>query len=260
MKTIAIICVLIFTIADFTAQSIINTEKLFKTSKEGLGISSKLSGNSIQGNASVFFLKYALNFSYKKQKHYLRLLSGGSNINKDKEMVSNNLFSQLRYNYVINEKSKFFAFSQLQSNAILLLERRFLAGAGYRRSIVDFHRDSIKSFKIDLSAGLMQENELLNTTNLELNEKYHTNYTRMIFSLAAVLDIKNKFTLVNTTYFQQYVLNLEDFRLLNEFNLMFNINKNLAFSIDLVYRFDSEPPSILSDRDLNTNVGLLFKL
>ena len=260
MNKIAVICVFLFAIVDHSAQSIINTEKLFKTSEEGLGISSKLSGNSIQGNASVLFLKYSLNFSYKKEKHYLRLLSGGSNINQDKEMVSNNLFSQLRYNYVFNEKSKVFVFSQLQSNAILLLERRFLVGAGYRRSVVNFHKDSIKSFKIDLSAGVMQENELLNRTNLEIDEKYHTNYTRMIFSLVGVLDVKNKFTLVNTTYFQQYVLNLEDFRLLNEFNLMFNINKNLAFSIDLVYRFDSEPPSILSDRDLNTNVGLLFKL
>jgi len=260
MNKIAVICVFLFVINDNLAQSIINTEKLFKSSEEGLGISSKLSGNSIQGNASVLFLKYSLNFSYKKEQHYLRLLTGGSNINQDKEMVSNNLFSQLRYNCIFNEKSKLFLFSQLQSNAILLLERRFLVGAGFRRTIVDFQKDSLKSFKIELSGGAMQENELLNRTNLEIGEKYHTNYTRMIFSLVSVLDLKNKFTLVNTTYFQQYVFNLNDFRLLNEFNLMFNINKNLAFSIDLVYRFDSEPPSILSDRDLNTNVGLLFKL
>jgi hypothetical protein len=260
MYKTATFCIFFFALVNCSAQSIINTEKLFKTNEEGLGVSSKLSGNSIQGNASVLFLKYSLNFSYKKDKHYLRLLSGGSNINKDKEMVSNNLFSQLRYNYVFNEKNKLFLFSQLQSNAILLLERRFLAGAGFRRSIVDFHKDSIKSFKIELSAGAMQENELLNRTNLEIGEKYHTNYTRMIFSLVSLFDVKNKFTLVNTTYFQQYLLNLNDFRLLNEFNFMFNINKNLAFSIDLVYRFDSEPPSILSDRDLNTNIGLLFKI
>ena len=113
MNKIAVICVFLFAIVDHSAQSIINTEKLFKTSEEGLGISSKLSGNSIQGNASVLFLKYSLNFSYKKEKHYLRLLSGGSNINQDKEMVSNNLFSQLRYNYVFNEKSKVFVFYRI---------------------------------------------------------------------------------------------------------------------------------------------------
>ena len=260
MKKGILLILLTITISEFLGQSIINTEKMFKDSKEGLGISSKLSGNSIQGNASVLFLNFSLNFSYKKEKHYLRLLSGGSNITKDNEWVSNNLFSQFRYNYLINDKTKLFAFSQLQSNAILLLERRFLVGAGLRKSVLNFSKDTTRNFKIDLSAGLMQEEELLNTDNLQLNEKFYTNYTRMIFSLVSVLDFKNKCTIVNTTYFQQYVLNLEDFRLLNEFNLMFNINKNLAFSIDLIYRFDSEPPSILTNKDLNTNVGLLFKL
>ena len=87
MKKGILLILLIITISEFLGQSIINTEKMFNDSKDGLGISSKLSGNSIQGNASVLFLNFSLNFSYQKEKHYLRLLSGGSNITKDNELA-----------------------------------------------------------------------------------------------------------------------------------------------------------------------------
>ena len=238
------------------SQSIVNTEKLFTTNDEGLGVSSELAGSSISGNASVLVLEYGLNFSYKKDKHYLRLISGGEYINEDNEEVSNSLFSQVRYNYFLNQKSRFFAFSQIQSNAILLLERRLLGGAGIRRNIIDIKKDSTIRYELDLSLGLMQEEELINRTNLPISEKYYTNYTRAIFSLVGIIEIKDKFTIVNTTYFQQYIRNINDFRLLNETNLMVQLNEWLSISIDLEYRYDSEPPSTLKNRDFNTNIGL----
>ena len=240
------------------SQSIVNTEKLFTTNDEGLGVSSEISGSSISGNASVLLIEYGLNFSLKKDKHYLRLLSGGEYINEDSEEVSNSLFSQFRYNYFINRKSRIFAFTQIQTNAILLLERRLLVGGGYRRNLLDIKVDTSKRFEIDFSVGLMQEEEVLNRENLPIDEKYYTNYTRAIYSLVGIIDIKNKFTVVNTTYFQQYLKNLKDFRLLNETNIMVQIKEWLAIGIDIEYRFDSEPPSTLRDKDFNTNLGLIF--
>ena len=68
---------LTFSVKSLFCQSIVNTEKLFTTNDEGLGISAELAGSSISGNASVLLLEYSLNFSYKYEKHYLRLLSGG---------------------------------------------------------------------------------------------------------------------------------------------------------------------------------------
>ena len=65
---------LLFLTLNLTSQSIVNTEKLFTTNDEGLGISSELSGSSISGNASVLLLEYSLNFSYKKNKHYLQFV------------------------------------------------------------------------------------------------------------------------------------------------------------------------------------------
>lgn len=251
--------ILIFTL-NLTSQSIVNTEKLFTTNDEGLGISSELSGSSISGNASVLLLEYALNFSYKNDDHYLRLLSGGEYINQSSQEVSNSLFTQFRYNYFINKKNRLFAFSQIQTNAILLLERRLLGGAGFRRNLIDIKRDSSIRYELDISTGMMQEHELLNRSNLPLAEKYNTNYTRAIFSIVGIIDISEKFTIVNTTYYQQYIKNMQDYRLLNETNLMIQLNEWFSVSIDLEYRFDSEPPSILKDRDFNTNIGFALNI
>ncbi|MDG1796928.1 MAG: hypothetical protein P8H35_00005, partial [Flavobacteriales bacterium] len=83
MKNITVVFTLLLHCLVSSGQSIVNTEKLFTTNDEGLGISSELAGSSISGNASVLLLEYGLNFSYKKDKHYLRLLSGGEYINED---------------------------------------------------------------------------------------------------------------------------------------------------------------------------------
>ena len=99
-------------------QSIVNTEKLFNNNKDGLQVSSELNGTSITGNASVFILGYSLNFSYKKNKSYLRLFSGGQYISQNKTEVSNSAFSQLRYDLQINSKSRFLAIQNCQAHFV----------------------------------------------------------------------------------------------------------------------------------------------
>ena len=262
----------LFLTLNITSQSIVNTEKLFTTNDEGLGISSELSGSSISGNASVLLLEYSLNFSYKKNKHYLRFLSGGENIIESNDEVSNSLFTQFRYNYFIDKKSRFYSFAQLQTNAILLLEQRTLLGGGYRRNIIDIKVDTSKRYELDLSAGIMQELEILNTPDgfTAIEDQKTRNFTRAIFSLVGIMDIKDKFTIVNTTYFQQHINNFEDFRLLNETNVMVHINEWLSIGLDFEYRFDSDPPQgmnpdglvedILKPEDFNSNIGLVFNI
>ena len=73
-----------------------------------------------------------------------------------------------------------FAFTQIQSNAILLLERRLLGGAGFRQNIFEKTKDSSKVFKIDISAGIMQEEEL-NRTDLPIDEKNIIPITQEVF-------------------------------------------------------------------------------
>ena len=115
----------------------------------------------------------------------------------------------------------------------------------YRTKIINLKKDSVFKFSIDLSVGLMQEIEELNRDKLPINEKYYTNYTRSIISLVSVLELNQKISIINTIYFQQYLSNFSDYRLLNETNLLLKFNEKLSFSLDIEYRMDSEPPSVL---------------
>jgi hypothetical protein len=131
-------------------------------------------------------------------------------------------------------------------------------GLGYRRNFINIERDSSSKVNFDLSLGVMQEEEVLNRSRLPQHEKYYTNYTRSILSIVGSWNYKKKLTVINTTYFQQYLLSLPDYRLLNETNMLYKLNKNLSLSLDIEYRYDSDPPSQLTNKDLNTNLGLVI--
>ena len=242
------------------SQSIVNTEKLFSDNDDGFAASAELMGSAISGNANVTLVEYSLNFRYKWKKNNLKLLSGGEYIQEDGVDVSNNLFGQLRYNYHFNSKNRLVSLYQLQYNQVLLLNRRQLLGLGLRHTLINWGSDTTSRFKTDLTLGVMQEEEELNSETLLLGEKYYTNYTRSMISMVVSFEVNKSITLINTTYFQQYLNNFADYRLFNEVNLMFSINKWLSFSCDFEVRYDSEPPSSLKSKDFNTNVGLLFKL
>jgi hypothetical protein len=243
---------------NFFAQSIVNTEKLFHSNDEGLASAAELMGSAISGNANVLLLEYSLNFRYRWKKNNLKFLSGGEYIREDNIDVSNSLFGQLRYNYHFSEKSRLLCLYQLQFNKILLLNQRQLIGLGFRQTIIEAGADSASNFKVDLTAGMMQEEEILNSETLLPGEKNYTNYTRTMLSLVLALQLKENITLINTTYLQQYIKNWSDYRLFNEVNLLIGINEWLSLSCDLEIRFDSEPPSSLKDKDINTNLGLLL--
>ena len=251
-----------FVILSFSAlsQTIVNTEKLFHDDEDGLAFASELIGSTMQGNAQLYLLESSLNLRYKNKKHTTKLFTGGSYVNENAEVISNSLFGQLRYNYLINSKSQFFSFYQLQTNKILLLKSRQLIGAGYRRSLFHLGTDSTSSLKFDCSIGAMQEEENLNALELGLNDQVYSNYTRGIISAIISVKLGNGVSVVNTIYIQSKITDLSDYRLLNETNLIFEINKWLAISLDIEYRYDGDPPSVLKPSDLNTNMGFVLSL
>ena len=106
----------------------------------------------------------------------------------------------------------------------------------------------------------MQEVEVLDNTTLPDFEDFTTNYTRSIFSVVSVLNLSDSSNLINTTYFQQYVKDLSDYRIFHEMNLVFSINDWLSLALDFEYRFDSDPTSVLKNSDYNTTIGFVFKL
>ena len=241
------------------SQSIVNTEKLFKENKNGFSFSSEINGNLIYGNANISILRFSLNSGYFKDKWSLKFLSGGQNIVQENDNLNTSLFSQLRFNYFIRQDFRFISFFQLQSNNILLLNRRALGGLGLRKNLIEVSDSSVK-INFDGTFGIIQEQEILNGTDLtsQENENLETNYLRSSFVLNVLLEIKDKITLINTTYLQQRFVDLKDYRILNEVNLNIPISKSLTITFDFEFRFDSKPPSILGNKDFNTTAGIRY--
>jgi len=239
-------------------QSIVNTEKLFLNEKTGFAMSSELTGNFIAGNANISVLEFTGNFAYKKKNHTLHLISGGEYVGDGKNVATNAGFAQLRYNYAFKDSNKISLFYQIQQNKILLLNRRMLIGTSYRMNIASFKKNS-KSIKFDLSLGLMQEEEILNENEISISDRRYSNFTRGLVSLFFITEFKN-IRIINSSFYQHYILSKSDFRLLNETNLLFKINDWMNLSVDFEIRYDNDPPSILTNFDLNTNVGFLFQL
>ena len=245
------------------SQSIVNTEKLFNSNENGLVVVSELSGNLISGNNDLLKMDYSLNFSYQSEKNRLMLLASGEHIRKNKDDdISNEINGQLRYIYGFREKIKFFSFLQAQTAGSLLLNERFLLGGGVRFNLLDKKIISSKEqlFKLDFSCGVMQELEVLDNTTLPDFEDFTTNYTRSIFSVVSVLNLSDSINLINTTYCQQYVKELSDYRIFHEMNLVFSVNARLSLALDFEYRFDSDPPSVLENSDYKTTIGFMFTL
>jgi len=254
--------VLILFLSSFCfSQSIVNTEKLLKETVEGCGFSAELTGSSLRGNAQMTSLEYSSNLVYKKKKNVLKLLLGGEYIDEEQEVISNSIFGQLRYNYSFNDRNQVFSFYQAQKNKILEFKKRQLFGVGYRKNILQNELDSSRLSKCYISIGVMQEEEILNNEALLKDEIAHTNFTRMISSLVLLYNVTDIITLVNTTYYQPYIKELGDYRVLNETNLLIEINDWLSFNVDLEYRYDSDPPSTLTTKtDFNTNCGIVIEL
>ena len=135
-----------------------------------------------------------------------------------------------------------------------------MGGVGYKQRVFKIQKDSSYIFKCNFSIGAMAEEELLDRNQLNQGETHYTLYPRVISAATLNFKLNEKFSVLNTTYFQFYALSPGDFRLLNESSIIFSIIKNLSFDISFVYRYDSEPPSVLIPYDYHLSIGLQYSL
>ena len=79
--------------------------------------------------------------------------------------------------------------------------------------------------------------------------------TYLSFTLAPVKTI----TLRNTTYAQPLTGDFNDYRLLNNTTLRFGITKNLSFSTDFSFLYDSRPPIDVPNINYQVKNGLNYR-
>ena len=233
------------------SQTIINAERLNHEDSLVVALSFLYNGNygnttTNQFGITPIIAKIGINNDYK--------LFGGYNILRSgTETLLNSGFVHARHNYKLTDKLKTFEFYQLQFNELILLNKREVFGVGLQYSIIP---DTTLTFS--LGSGIIQENEFLNPRSIPIGEKLNTFYIRVTFVGNFEWNINDKLRLNNVVYYQPYVNNIKDYRLLNDFNLSISIIKNISFILSSTLRYDNESPSTLKPIDLVNSIELNF--
>ena len=247
-------------------QSIVNTEKLLSATTDPLTFSLEAAGNFNTGNLNIVSLEGGAMLGYRKGNSWWRAITGMEFLSEEKEELAAGYFGQLRYNYFLKKRTQGFLFCQLQSNKVLLLKRRQLAGGGIRFGLLtekDGVGDTVLSATddyLDISIGGMYEDELLYGDLLPSDEVLLTKIFRVNVSLLSRIVLRENVILANTLYLQLNSCNTGDFRILNDADLLVELGERLMLDINLEYRYDSRPPTTLTPTDLALNLGFMLSL
>lgn len=250
MYRIISILILLLLSTNGRTQSIINIEKALVASDRKLHISGDVSTALSRGNVNITLLNTEFNLGWQPDSlHIIRVMGGINILNESGNTLNNVGFIHLRHNYVLNNFMKTFAFYQAQYNNIIFLEQRHLAGVGIR---LGFHKNH---FDFAVLIGAMYEHEDLDEDFLLPNEQSISNLARTATAVSVKYDHKSTH-IISTTYFQMDLGNFNDFRILNDTEIRFQITKHFSIFNVFEIRFDSQQPLMLESYDLTNSVGI----
>jgi len=207
-----------------------------------------------KANSEVLDLavEYRLDYIRKDNFHSFMVINLENGFEKEnnspKNIITNKGFIHLRATKNVVTNYQMEVFTQYEFNEFLLLNDRYLLGAGLRTA---FHKSELADTYLGI--GLMVEKE---TYNLDIdNEKSllrSTNYIKNNIALSSNIDLSN------TCYFQIASDDLNDYRILYDGGLDFHVNDFFAFTIELNYRYDNDPQGELGNSYIQVTNGVTF--
>ncbi len=235
------------------SQTIINAERLGGGADSTIYAFSLLY-NGTKGNSNTDQLNISPAIILVRKKNEFKLFGDYSLLSSSGKGLLNSGFVHLRHNFKLSHGIKTFEFYQIQFNDVLLLSKREVFGAGLRFSLLN--HDSLKS---DIGIGLMSEKEILNESTLMSGELSVTDYYRATSVGSIKWLISKTIKIDNVIYYQPYLKDFADYRLLNEFNLSVSLTDNFQLITSITTRYDSKPPGSLVSLDNAISFGINMK-
>ena len=250
MKNIIRILLFIFVSTLVNAQSIVNTENMSSKLDSTFVLNTSFDGYYTSGNIDLIQFNSANQLAFKKDKNLIRLFFNYEYISQDKEVISSDYTSQLRYSYALKNNS-LYSFVQAQKAVSLSLNSRFLLGIGYRKSIYKKNKNYF-----DIAIGPFYETEMY----LKNNEKeiHVINYR---YSLSSFLNFKMTDKIENTTvfYYQVNSENFKDYRIYLEPKIAYSFSHFKIYAT-IRYRFHSTPYIEIKNTDSQILFGFSYDL
>jgi hypothetical protein len=233
----------------FTAksQTIVNTYDLVTPIDSIWSVTSELQGTFAAGNGVFTALNSGLGLGRKlNDKTEVWFLGGYNSASESQNRIYSTGFTNFRTHYFLTKKIQVQAFYQNQFNSALKINNRSLVGLNATR------RFKTNQAIYNLTAGAFYEDEFYSDQTEQT--LFRGNLTTSISTELSNLDIHL------TLYFQPDLLNLQDYRMLQELSLQFPVSDQLKFEIESALRYDSEPHLNLLALDFSTVMGIVYSI
>lgn len=168
---------------------------------------------------------------YKTDRSLYLLLADYKFLEAGQQRFINSGFVHFRYNVKLNKGVRWEIFSQLQTNKILKVNKRFLVGGGPRFKITDS-----PSFAFYLGIIYMYEWE-----NLITPAEIHRDH-RISAYLSTTIKAGDVLKIQSTTYYQPLIRDVYDYRIASNLRFTIGLSKHLFFITAIEYLYDSAPP------------------
>jgi hypothetical protein len=222
---------LLFFLQTFLAQAqIVNIENMrLATKKEGFTGSIDLSLNFTMNSVQLLQIGDRARIGYKKNKHQILLLTDHSLIRTNSLSIVNLGFEHVRYNYTFKDSGIVIleVFEQAQFNKIQKINLRLLGGVGLR-----FHLLDQQHYQLNIGTGFMAEYEELIDYGIS-NDILSNSYISFDGQFSEHIGMNV------ITYFQPKLIDFGNYRLSNETQLRFIINKHLTYRVIYSLSHDS---------------------
>lgn len=248
------IILMLFSIDEAFGQ--VNTEALRRSDRDaGFSFNSNLSFGYTGGNTTQSTIRANARLDYAKNNNRSFIVMQYANSVLEEEMYINTGFVAVRNVYRFKPAFSWELFAQQQFDEFLLIKDRKLAGTGLRSRVFHIEEDGANKFTLFLGNGFMFEREDIDADVPELNELFRsTNYVSLNWNINETFG----FNLVS--YFQFDVTNPSDFRNTMDTGLSIKISESFALTINMNYRYDSNPPVNIKNLDIQVLNGIQVSL
>lgn len=231
MKRFAFLVVLSLHANLACAQMIINAEESrFRTDSMGWTGTASIGFTFNKETNATYRFAAESQLQHKSKKNLWLILGKYSFLEAGSSRFVNRGFVHLRYNRKLGSIFRWEIFNQLQTNRVLKVDKRYLAGTGPRIKFLD-------SEKLRLYLGILymfEWEKIIEPSEVQRNH-------RMSSYLSVTEGIGKSFTLSSTWYYQPRLDLFSDYRIAGNVKLDFAITKAIHFINSFDYLHDSRP-------------------
>jgi hypothetical protein len=230
MKPIDLAIFILFPLQAFTQILNIEQERI-RTDTTGLSGNARVSFDLVQNQKQAFTFNGRAHLQFKTPRDLVLLLGDCSLIRAGGSDFSNTGFAHLRFNRRLSRPFTVEAFVQAQSNRILEVRFRGLAGAGLRARALKSER-----FRLYAAALPMFEYEELEQVPFHHRDLRLSTYASWTWKASDWISV------VHTVYVQPLFRDPADFRVASQADLVMHLSDAFSLALVVAYQTDSRPP------------------